>query len=109
MHGPWRIPPTRLRAVLAIAWPTYQALLTRGQEGEYTSARRTCPEQMLMYGNSKCFDTIVRIKVGKGDAQEVFEVYKGLLKFYSGYFRAAIDNMEAGRFLQSEVSGRDIT
>ncbi|KXT17022.1 hypothetical protein AC579_4331 [Pseudocercospora musae] len=42
------------------------------------------------------FDNIIRISVGK-DGQ-VFQVHKGVLKFYSGYFRSAIENIENGRF-----------
>lgn len=82
------------------AWP--MADTTNSITGSPGNRMADLPSTPDKRPGSKCFDTIVRIKVGKGDAQEVFEVYKGLLKFYSGYFRAAIDNMEAGRFLQSE-------
>lgn len=47
------------------------------------------------------FDAIVRIKVGKEGAwTEVFEIHKGLLKFYSGYFGAQVSNIEEGRFAE---------
>ncbi|KAF7188838.1 hypothetical protein HII31_09761 [Pseudocercospora fuligena] len=51
--------------------------------------------------SAAAFDTIIRIRVGQ-DAPQIFEVHKGVLKFYSGYFRAAIDNVESGRFKEAE-------
>jgi hypothetical protein len=45
---------------------------------------------------------MIRIKVGKAGATEIFEVHKGLLKFYSGYFQVAISNIEEGRFAESK-------
>jgi hypothetical protein len=50
------------------------------------------------------FDAIVRIKVGKEDATEVFEIHKGLLKFYSGYFGAQVSNIEEGRFAEGAAN-----
>ncbi|KAF7188868.1 hypothetical protein HII31_09791 [Pseudocercospora fuligena] len=46
------------------------------------------------------FDSIIRLKVGKDE--QVFEIYKGIMKFYSGYFRSAIENIENGRFKEAE-------
>lgn len=45
---------------------------------------------------------MVRIKVGTGAEAQVFDMYKGVLSFYSGYFRTAIKNIEQGHFIESE-------
>ncbi|KAF2164683.1 hypothetical protein M409DRAFT_25077 [Zasmidium cellare ATCC 36951] len=49
------------------------------------------------------YDEIIRIKVGTGASSncKTFDIHKGILKFYSGYFRAAISNIENGRFAES--------
>ena len=44
------------------------------------------------------FDTLINIEVGSGDEKRTFEVYKGVLCFYSSYFRAALD----GRFIEAQ-------
>lgn len=48
------------------------------------------------------YDEMSRIKVGTGDVSKTFEVYKGVLKFYSGYFKASIAKIESGRFAESK-------
>ncbi|KAF7188782.1 hypothetical protein HII31_09705 [Pseudocercospora fuligena] len=48
------------------------------------------------------FDSIIYVKVGKGGGEQTFDVYKGVLRFYSGYFRTAIENIESGRFAESQ-------
>lgn len=35
---------------------------------------------------------MVTIRVGSGDQKRTFHAYKGLLPFYSGYFRAALSD-----------------
>lgn len=51
---------------------------------------------------------MIRVKVGKdddgtdGNKSQTFEIHKGILRYYSGYFRTAVDNIEAGRFKESE-------
>lgn len=52
--------------------------------------------------SSDVFDSMIRIKVGKDGAIEIFDVHKGLLKFYSGYFQVAINNIKEGRFAESK-------
>lgn len=86
--------------------------------GRRTRASKTCPahltrsrlgtqgvslsrSRILLIPRRSDFDEIIQIKVGTGNT-ETFEVYKGVLKFYSGYFRAAIANIEAGRFAEAE-------
>lgn len=44
------------------------------------------------------FDTLVRIEVGTGEEKRTFEVYKGVLCFYSDYFNAAL----RGRFVEAQ-------
>lgn len=51
--------------------------------------------------SSDDFDSMIRIKVGVGNTTAVFEMHKGVLRFYSGYFRVAVNNLEQGRFAES--------
>ncbi|KAK4546525.1 hypothetical protein LTR36_001742 [Oleoguttula mirabilis] len=44
------------------------------------------------------FDTMVRIRVGKGDTQEEFEAHRGVLCYYSGYFQRAFN----GKFAEAQ-------
>jgi hypothetical protein len=37
------------------------------------------------------YGEIAKIEVGNGDKRQTFHVHKGLLSFYSGYFRAALE------------------
>ena len=43
------------------------------------------------------FDTLVRIDVGSDSEMRTFEIYKGALCFYSGYFNASLN----GRFIEA--------
>ncbi|KAI5362069.1 Putative SKP1/BTB/POZ domain superfamily protein [Septoria linicola] len=44
------------------------------------------------------FDKVVRICVGKEGNAHVFEMHRGVLKFYSGHFHKAILHLDFGRF-----------
>ena len=44
------------------------------------------------------FDTVIRIEVGEDEKKRTFEVFKGVLCFYSGYFNAALN----GRFIEAQ-------
>ena len=57
----------------------------------FKSNRLTC--------NREAFDTIIEVQVGTGDDKRTFEVFKGVLCFYSGYFQAALN----GRFAEAHV------
>ncbi|EME84971.1 uncharacterized protein MYCFIDRAFT_83022 [Pseudocercospora fijiensis CIRAD86] len=48
------------------------------------------------------FDSMIQIKVGTGSEMQTFDMYKGVLRFYSGYFRTAIENIENGRFAEAQ-------
>lgn len=44
------------------------------------------------------FDTLVRIEVGSDEEKQAFDVYHGVLCFYSGFFKAALN----GRWKESQ-------
>ena len=44
---------------------------------------------MLIKASDK-YDTVVQVIVGEGDGAKTFEVYKGMLSYYSDYFRSAL-------------------
>ncbi|KAK3696615.1 hypothetical protein LTR37_017868 [Vermiconidia calcicola] len=54
------------------------------------------PSKSDSFPSSDKFDTLVSIQVGTGESQRTFEVFKGVLCSYSGYFTAALD----GRFIE---------
>ncbi|KAK5127969.1 hypothetical protein LTR85_005086 [Meristemomyces frigidus] len=45
------------------------------------------------------FDTMVRIKVGEGDKERTFEIHKGVLIMYSGYFERSLQ----GPFMEAKT------
>ncbi|CZT24917.1 uncharacterized protein RCC_10645 [Ramularia collo-cygni] len=51
--------------------------------------------------DGKAFGSWIRVKVGTGRHTATYEIHRGLLGFYSGYFQVAIRNVEQGRFSES--------
>lgn len=44
------------------------------------------------------FDTVVRVRIGKDDTTRIFELHRGVLCFYSGYFQSALN----GSFVEAQ-------
>ncbi|KXS94437.1 hypothetical protein AC578_3544 [Pseudocercospora eumusae] len=59
-----------------------------------TSEMATLPSTPDQQPSRSDLGTIVQITVGQGDGAQTFRVFKGSLRFYSGYFRTAIEDME---------------
>lgn len=52
--------------------------------------------------SSDAYDDMIQVEVGTGDNAKTFDMHKGILNFFSGYFRVAISNIESGRFAESK-------
>ncbi|KAF7187132.1 hypothetical protein HII31_11513 [Pseudocercospora fuligena] len=48
------------------------------------------------------YDQAITIFVGRGSGAKGYDIHRGLLKFYSGYFRTAIKNAEHGEFMEGK-------
>ncbi|KAK4540191.1 hypothetical protein LTR36_009689 [Oleoguttula mirabilis] len=55
------------------------------------------PSTPNSFPSSEMFDDLIIIEVGTGDTKRTFEVFKGVLCFYSAYFSSALN----GRFRES--------
>ncbi|KXS97904.1 hypothetical protein AC578_4366 [Pseudocercospora eumusae] len=67
-------------------------------------AKPALPSTPEKFPTSQSYDSMVRIKAGRGEKAKVFEVHQGILCFYSGYFRAAFK----GRWREAQEGAIDI-
>ncbi|EME45268.1 hypothetical protein DOTSEDRAFT_71092 [Dothistroma septosporum NZE10] len=56
--------------------------------------------QDISHNVDEHYDLAVRLSVGKGPKAKLFDIHRGVLQFYSGYFRTAIKNIDDGKFAE---------
>ncbi|KXT11297.1 hypothetical protein AC579_1667 [Pseudocercospora musae] len=66
--------------------------------------KQVLPSTPDQFPTTQTYNSIVRIRAGKAANVEVFEVHKGILWFYSGYFRTAFN----GRWKEAEEGAIDM-
>ncbi|USW52744.1 Putative SKP1/BTB/POZ domain superfamily protein [Septoria linicola] len=63
-------------------------------EAGETRKEEPLPSTPDKHGGVELIDKAICIEVGRGDEQETFDLHKGFLRHYSGFFRRAIEELE---------------